>query len=123
MRDLKPTGAELEFLGKKWSLLFTVNVIDEIQENFDIHIGELAKLIDVKTREVWSNVSFMLFVMINEQIEIENEIAEEKQPLYTDIKLFKRHVSNANLKDCVLAITNAYNLSFMKKAEGKSPNA
>ena len=68
MSDLQPKPTIINLGGKEYGLLFTINVIDAVQDKFDIAISQLADLMrdDRKTFKV---LRFLLAEMINEAID------------------------------------------------------
>lgn len=116
MQSLKEQGRKFVFAGKEYELLFTVNVIDEIQDKFDIDINNLKDLFETGSRKFYSNTAKVLTILINESIEIKNETAEEKEELLKE-SYVRRHVSNANVFDAFGAIVDAYSLSYMQRDE------
>ena len=121
MESLRPKGAQLDFMNRKWELVLNVISIDDIQDHFDIHIDQFREVLDVERRDFYNNVSYIITSLINEQIDISNENSEEKEPLY-DLETVKRHINNMNIFKCMGAIISAYSLSWMKAKEGESPN-
>ncbi len=131
MSDIRPAGAPLKFAGIKYELLFTVNVIDEVQDAFDIHIDDLITLLgDSKSRDFRRNVAKILTYLINEAILIKSDETGEEPKLLTE-EYVRRHLSNVNMSECFAAICSAYSLSFLRIAkeeddigeEDEDPNA
>lgn len=126
MSKLKPAGAKLTLNDKTYDLLFTVNVIDEIEDALSIDIDELKKAIfkDIKGSKQaqinYKNVSFIIYALIKENCEIRAENGEEIKPL--ELKQVKRLISNVNIGDCLEAITSAFMCSFLTESEEESPN-
>lgn len=116
MQSLKEQGRKFTFAGKEYELMFTVNVIDEIQNQFDIDINNLKDLFETGSRNFYSNTAKVLTILLNESIEIKNETAEEKEELLKETYV-RRHISNANVFDAFGAIVDAYSLSYMQKEE------
>lgn len=101
----------------------TVNVIDQIQERFDRSIMQLGELLDRNRLDFYGNVAAIMTILLNEAIEIENEKNGTDLPLFTEKKV-RRHISNLNVIDAFVAISETYSLSFLKKEEDdiSSPN-
>lgn len=85
MRILKPVGEELELDGRKYNLIFNVNVIDQLQETYDMAIVDILNSMFPKNgdeKEVKMNsykkVAYIAQVLINENIKLHNKENEEK---------------------------------------------
>jgi hypothetical protein len=74
----------IEFHGKKYNLIFDLNVMQDIQEEYGT-FDKWAKLTLGNTNGEHSTkaVLFAIMCMINEGIEIDNEKKEVKDPLLT----------------------------------------
>lgn len=68
MSDLRPKHPEIEIGGKKYSVLFDLNAIDEIQDKFNIPISQLTDLLHDQ-RQVFKVLKFLLAILINEAID------------------------------------------------------
>lgn len=123
MSDLREEGRKYSFCGREYHLLMTVNVIDQIQERFDRSIMQLGELLDRNRLDFYGNVAAIMTILLNEAIEIENEKNGTDFPLFTEKKV-RRHISNLNVIDAFVAISETYSLSFLKKEEDdiSSPN-
>lgn len=80
---LKDYKFELEIEEKKYQLVFNLNVMEEIQEEY-ITLEKWGELTDGKSGEV--NVKALIFgltCMINEAIDIENDETGSNKPLLT----------------------------------------
>ena len=120
MGNLKEIGASFRLLGRDWKLLFTVNVIDNIQDKFDTNINKLAEILDFSSVNYYRNVAFIVGELINENIAILNEKNDTKEPPI-DITILRMSISNANISDCVNAIVSAYSLSFLTRESDQEP--
>lgn len=79
MSDLRPRHTKIELGGKEYGMLFTLNVIDEIQDKFDIPISELGDLM-ADERKVFKVLKSLLAMLINEAI----DDAETGEPHVTE---------------------------------------
>ncbi len=80
MKDYK---FELETEDKKYQLVFNLNVMEEIQEEYET-LEKWGELTDGKSGEV--NVKALIFgltAMMNEAIEMENDEKGTNEPLFT----------------------------------------
>ena len=103
MKDYK---FEFEVEDKKYSLVFNLNVMEAIQEEFGT-VEKWGALTDGKGGEV--NVKALIFgltEMINEGIEIENEVSGEQRALLTK-KQVGRLVTKMGLENTVSKLNNA----------------
>lgn len=103
MKDYK---FDFEADGKKYSLIFNLNVMEAIQEEYGT-IQKWGELTDGKSGEV--NVKALIFgltEMINESIDIENESLETKRELLTR-KQVARLVTKMGLENAVGQLNNA----------------
>lgn len=103
MKDYK---FDFEVEGIKYSLVFNLNVMEAIQEEFGT-VQKWGELTDGKGAEVNAKaLVFGLTEMINEGIEIENEISEIKKPLLTR-KQVARLITKMGLENAVGQLNNA----------------
>ena len=75
MSDLNPKPVEIEYKGKVYKCLFTLNCIDEVQEHFDASLTDVinfdASLTDVikmiaDGKQTARNVRFLVTLLLNE---------------------------------------------------------
>lgn len=103
MKDYK---FEFEVEGKKYSLVFNLNVMEEIQEEYGT-IEKWGSLTDGTKGEVNAKaLIFGLTAMINEGIDIENDFADEKRALLTT-KQVGRLVTKMGLENTATQLNNA----------------
>lgn len=81
---MKDIMDKLEYKGKEYKIIFDLNVLQEVQDEY----GTLAKLLDEaygkKTGEPSIKaLSFVVMSMVNEAIDIENENKEVPAPFIT----------------------------------------
>ena len=80
---MKDVSKEFEFKGKKYRLVFNLNVMEEIQEEYGT-LDKWGALTDGKSQEVSAKaVKFGFTAMLNEGIDIDNENREEKVEPFT----------------------------------------
>lgn len=80
---MRQTKSYLEYKGKKYTLVFNLNVMEIIQDEYKT-LDAWGELTDGKTGEV--NVKALIFgltAMLNEGIEIDNEDNGTNEPLFT----------------------------------------
>lgn len=77
MKDIMDT---LEYKGKKYKLIFNLNVLEEIQDKYGTLNKMLEQAYGQKTGEPSVKaLSFIIAAMVNEGIDIENETKEVKE--------------------------------------------
>ena len=117
MSDLQPKPTTITLGGKEYGLLFTINVIDAVQDKFDIAISQLADLMrdDRKTFKV---LRFLLAEMINEAIDDAGN--GEK---HIDERAVGRKITPANMGNLSEAVLTAFTGSApANDDEDVSPN-
>lgn len=123
MSDLNPKGASIVLGGVERKLLFTLNVMDEIQSHYDKTVFEALKLL-IDPMQQTKVVKFLLMTLLND--EAEREKARNKD---TDLKVLSEKevgwlVSYDNLAEVVSAMLKAYGMSMPEPDESeKDPNA
>ncbi len=119
MSDLRPVGVPVEVEGVERHFLFTLNVIDEIQEHFKM---ELSQVIDNMTDKEKSNstVRYLVSALLNDEAEREAGRGRELKR-YTE-KEAGWLVTLDNISDILLAIFKAYGLSLPEPDEDSFPN-
>lgn len=91
---------------EKYSAIFNLNVMDQIQEEYG-SIQKWGALTDSKNGE--PNAKAIIFgfrAMINEAIDIENDEKGENKPFYS-LKQVGRIISRAGLQKSAIALNNA----------------
>ena len=80
---MKEMNGQIEYKGQKYSLVFNLNVMEAIQEEYET-LGKWGNLTDGKTNEVSAKaVIFGLGEMLNEGIDISNEENGTNIPPFT----------------------------------------
>lgn len=109
---------EIEVDGKKYTMYFNLNVMEEIQEKYGT-ISKWGNLTDKASGE--PDIQALIFgytAMINEGIEIENETAEVKKPLLT-----KKQVGRLITKMGVESSTQKLNDAIIESVKNEEKNA
>lgn len=119
MSDLRPVGVTVEVEGVERHFLFTLNVIDEIQEHFKM---ELSQVIDNMTDKEKANdtVRYLVSALLNDEAEREASKGKELRK-YTEREAGWL-ISLENISDIILAIFKAYGLSLPEPDEDDYPN-
>ena len=91
MSDLRPKGLPVALLdGVERDVLFTLAVVDEIQDHYDMAVGKvMTKLMD--PRETYPTLAFLLTALLNDSIrragEKEAYLKEEEVKELVDVPL------------------------------------
>jgi len=128
MRILRPKGEMINIDDKDRRLLFTINVIDELQETFNLPVSKIiSKLFSDEEDDTLTSFALLrtiLTVLINDDVELYNEENEEKRELVTE-KYVGRKITYTNVAEVSLKVLNAYkrSLGILKDEEDDdSPN-
>ena len=120
MSDLRPTGVAVELEGVERHLLFTLNAIDDIQEHFDMELGQV---INNLTDKAYAQdvVRYVLYALLNDEEErTRGKGRELKKYSYKEIGWI---ITLENQIDITIAILEAYGISLPKTdAEEDDPN-
>lgn len=120
MRELKPKGVPINFDGYDRHFLFTINVIDELQEEYDKPIIEIlteAANIDVKNH---STLISVVTALVNEDVEIHNEETGENWPK-VDKKYISRKITINNIDKIIAAITKSFVSGLPRGLDAEDP--
>ena len=120
MSDLKPTGTKIKLGKNEYGLRFDVNAINDIQDHFDIAIANLGNLFK-NEREVFRNITYLLTVLINEDIDCKNDDCEIKAS-HLEERYVSRYVDPNNLEEMISCIYKAFKNSNPKAEDDESPN-
>jgi len=116
MSDLKPQGISLVLDKKEYKLYFDLNVIDDIQEKFDIPIEQMFDILNDNKR-VYKALKFILATLINEGI----DYFETGEKHVTERQI-GRLLTPANLKEAGSKVLKAFSAGT-PESEEESPNA
>lgn len=121
MSDLRPKGTKIKLGKNEYGMRFTINAIDDIQDNFNISIEELTKLFqDNKTR--FKNLKYLLALLINEDIDcLKDETGEEMA--HVDERFVGRHIDSNNMQEIMETILRAFTNGTPEVDEDEIPNA
>lgn len=102
---LKEVSKEVEFGGKKYDLVFNLNVMQAIQKRYKT-LAAWGALTDGTANDGETDIEALLFgvcEMLNEGIDIKNETAEKKEDFFT-IKQVGRLMSDFGEKELTKAV-------------------
>ena len=120
MSDLRPVGVPVMVDGVERHLLFTLNVIDKLQEHFD---KSLEEIIDLLTERKHANKTLktILIMLLEDEIErIEYEKGACELKRYTDREI-GWIITQDNVVDITMAVLKAYGMS-LPESEDEFPN-
>ena len=120
MSDMNTKSTGLILNGKEYGLRFTVNAIDDIQEHFDIAIGELGTLFEDPKKQMKS-IRYLLTVLINEGIDCKNDETGEKTP-HVDERFVGRQINMSNISEVRSAIFGSFNSKLSEEEDEEDPN-
>lgn len=116
MRELAPMGVEINFDGVDRRFLFNVNVIDELQEKFDLPIADIIKGAVGRNQKNHSVLVAVVVALVNEDVEIHNdESADKWNPV--DEKYVRRRITIDNMFKVISAIIEAFSRSLPKRTD------
>lgn len=115
MSDLRPKGYPLMVAGVERHLLFTLNAIDEIQDQLDCSLEDaINKLTD--KRESAKTMKCVLSVLLTDEAERTPGLTG-----YTPEEI-GREIHQGVWQDAVIAVLRAYGLSLPEADEYEHPN-
>ena len=117
MSDLRPVGIPVEIEGVERHFLFTLNVIDEIQEHYG---KDLAEVIDNLTDKETSiaTMRYLVTTLLNDEAERESS---KNLKGYSE-KEIGWMLSLDNISEFLTLILSAYGVSLPKPDEDDYPN-
>lgn len=115
MSEIKDNGYKVRIAENEYNIAFTINVIDQVQDYFDIHIRDLKTLIEVGNENIIRNIRIIIKLLINEQIDINRKSGSNEEVLVD--KDMEMIVNSGNIADCWLAINRTYLASFLIKKD------
>lgn len=121
MSDLRPVGVPITLDGVERRFLFTLNVIDDIQEHFDKPLDEVVDLL-LDKRYAGNTMRYLVMVLANDEVDRERHKNEQ----CTLKKVTEQEVgwmlTNDNIQDVTLAVLKAYGISLPEVDEDEIPN-
>lgn len=121
MSDLRPTGVSIQFDGVERHFLFTLNVIDKVQDHYGtIVLDAMDKLFVAKEQS--SAVRFFVKTLLDDEAEREKwKNPESDLPMYKDKELGWL-ISVENIDEIIAAIMKAYRISVPEADGDEDPN-
>lgn len=118
MSSLKPDGELLKIEGVERRVLFTLNAIEEIQEEFDASLEEVINALTDK-REAAKTLKTVLSILLNDEAERKKE---KELKTYTP-KEVGWLINEDNMQNAVIAVLKAYGMSLPEPDEFENPKA
>ena len=120
MSDLRPKGTPVVIDGEERHLLFTLNVIDEIQDHFDAPMSDVwDKLTD--KRESEKTIRYLVCTLLNDEAAREQRNGKELKS-YTEEEVGWA-ITIGNVNEIMMALLDAYGLSLPEPDEDDAPKA
>lgn len=120
MSDLKPTGDRIRLGKNDYKLLFSLNVVDDVQDKFDTPISELPKLMQDPKKQI-KNVLQLLAMLVNEGIDFDNDMDGGKRP-HIDARFVGRYIDANNVGELKSKILNSMVSGIPKQEDDADPN-
>ena len=121
MSDLKPANTKITLGNKEYSMRFTLNTIDDIQDKFNISIKDLPKLLNQNDRKIYKNITEILAILINEGIDCDND-ENGKNENHINARYVGRYMDVTNNAANINAIYAAFGSGIPESDEDESPN-
>lgn len=120
MSDLRPKGTPVMINGEERNLLFTLNVIDEIQDHYDAPMTEVWDRLTDK-RKSDKTIRYLVCTLLND------EVAREKRN-GKDLKSYTEEevgwaITVKNVNEIMMALLSAYGMSLPEPDEDADPKA
>lgn len=103
--------------GAERHLLFTLNVIDEVQDHYDCSLEEVINRLTDK-KEAAKTLRYLVMVLLNDELE---RLDQKGGGEYTE-KQVGWLISQDNVLEVTMAVLRAYGLSLPEPDEFESPN-
>lgn len=117
MSDLRPKPGTISLGGNEYGVLFSINVIDDIQDHFDISIEQLSDVLQDPHKR-FKVLKYLLTALINEAID-----DEESGKPHVDIQWVGRKLRPDNMGELVSKSLKALHVSMPETEDDDSPNA
>ncbi len=121
MSDMKTKGIKIQLGNEEYGLRFTLNVIDDIQEKFDISISQFGELFTEEKKSI-AIMRYLLTILINEDIDCVADETGEPPRKHVDERFVGRHIETKNLSEMMGPIFAAFSGSLPEKGD-EVPNA
>ena len=119
MSVLRPKGIPCEVAGVERNLLFTLAVVDDLEDHYDLPIESIVNQL-TDERQVYKTLGYVLTALINDEIASRNYSEGRQDPLLTEEDI-RWSVDVRDTGRLARAIMQAYGYSF-PEAEEEDPN-
>lgn len=119
MSDLKPRGVPVMVEGVERHFLFTLNVIDEIQDHYNLALSEVIDKLTDKS-QAYKTLRYIIMTLLNDEAERENATGNDKYKKVTE-KETGWLITLENEEEILIAVFKAYGLS-LPEGEDEYPN-
>lgn len=121
MSILRPKGISCEVAGVERHLLFTLAVVDDLEDHYDLPVESVMEML-TDERKVYKVLSYVLTALINDEIAARNYTEGKNEPAITEEEI-KWSVDVRDTGRLARAVMQAYGYSFPEADEGQDPNA
>ncbi len=121
MSVLRPKGIPCEVAGVERHLLFTLAVVDDLEDHYDLPVESVVEML-TDERKVYRVLSYVLTALINDEIAARNYAEGKNEPAITEEEI-KWSVDVRDTGRLARAVMQAYGYSFPEADEGQDPNA
>ena len=115
MSDLRPEGIDIELGGEKRNFLFTLNVMDDLQDEFDEEFDAVIGRLESK-RELPKVLKRIVAALINDDCERKGK---ETKVTAREVGMM---IAEQNLLAVQIAVLKAYGVSLPEPDEDDFPN-
>lgn len=122
MSDMRPKGSKITLNGTEYNLIMGINIIDDIQDTYDIAIGEITDLINDPKKQ-FKVIRHLFTSMINEDIDRRNDSGEKLEHITE--QYFGRHfdMSNPDMMRGIIYKSLNNSMPEHDSEEDEDPNA
>lgn len=121
MSVLRPKGIPCEVAGVERHLLFTLAVVDDLEDHYDLPVESVVEML-TDERKVYRVLSYVLTTLVNDEIAARNYAEGKNEPAITEEEI-KWSVDVRDTGRLARAVMQAYGYSFPEADEGQDPNA
>lgn len=120
MSDLRTNCVKITLGEQEYGMAFDLNVIDDIQERFDVAIEDIGKLFEDPKSKI-KNIKCLIALMINENFEIESELSGTVPAKVDERFVGRRLKSVQDATSVVSKVLECMNIN-LPKSDDESPN-
>ena len=117
MSDLRPLGHAVKLDGVERHFLFTLNVVDDVQDHYDCSLEEVVNRLTDKKESI-KTLRYLAMALLNDEAE---RLPQEGLKTYTEQETGWL-ITQENVLEVTMAVLQAYGLSLPEPDEFASPN-